>query len=217
MARQIICCLLFNIHAYNKSHFMVFYTHLGTGVSLNLTVTPPGPGSFFCFFELFSFPHHLRVLQGFITFFHSKDEFASHRRSINPLAANAVTEAKGDFAIGHQRGARWSPGKLPAGDILHMKQRQDSLLPPAIRHSLFPECFPSFGCSSVRFRACQGWAPLDYCAKTQTGHCSQVKLELEESVYTLKTVPLFSLAGAVNKTSLLFGLLCPPSPFITTF
>lgn len=70
----------------------------------------------------------------------------------------------------------------------------------------FPECFPSFGCSSVRSRACQDWAPLDYCAKTQTGHCSQVKLELEESVYTLKTVPLFSLAGAANKTSLL--LLC---------
>lgn len=87
-----------------------------------------------------------------------------------------------------------------------MEQRQDLLLPPAIRQDFFPECFPSFGCSSVRFRACQGWAPLDYCAKTQTGHCSQVKLELEESVYTLKTVPLFSLAGAVNKTSLL--LLC---------
>lgn len=87
-----------------------------------------------------------------------------------------------------------------------MEQRQDSLLPPAIRHAFFPECFPSFGSSSVRFRACQGWAPLDYCAKTQTGHCSQVKLELEESVYTLKTVPLFSLAGAANKTFLL--LLC---------
>lgn len=87
-----------------------------------------------------------------------------------------------------------------------MEQRQDLLLPAAIRHNFFPECFPSFGCSSVRFRACQGWAPLDYCAKTQTGHCSQVKLELEESVYTLKTVPLFSLAGAGNKTSLL--LLC---------
>lgn len=99
-----------------------------------------------------------------------------------------------------------SPGKFPAGDILHMEQRRDSLLPPAIRHAFFPECFPSFGSSSVRFRACQGWAPLDYCAKTQTGHCSQVKLELEESVYTLKTVPLFSLAGAANKTFLL--LLC---------
>lgn len=142
----------------------------------------------------------------FITFFHSKDEFESHRRSINPLAANVVTEAKGDFAIRHQRGARWSPGKFPAGDILHMEQRQDSLLLAAIRHDFFPECFPSFQCSSVKSRACQGWAPLDYCAKTQTGHCSQVKLELEESIYTLKTGPLFSLAGAANKTSLL--LLC---------
>lgn len=114
--------------------------------------------------------------------------------------------SQGGFCYRTSEQARWSPGKFPAGDILHMEQRQDSLLPPAIRHGFFAECFPSFGCSSVRFRACQGWAPLDYCAKTQTGYCSQVKLELEESIYTLKTVPLFSLAGAVNKTSLL--LLC---------
>lgn len=40
----------------------------------------------------------------------------------------------------------------------------------------------------------------------QAGHRSQVELELEESVYALKMVPLFSLAGAANKTSLL--LVC---------
>lgn len=171
-------------------------------------ITRSGPSSPFCLLGLFPFTQHVHVLPGDILscFFHSKDEFESHRRSINLLAANVVTEAKEDFAIRHKRRARWSSGKFPAGDILHMEQKQDLLLPPAIRQDFFPECFPSFGCSSVRFRACQGWAPLDHCAKTQTGHCSQVKLELEESVYTLKTVPLFSLAGAVNKTSLL--LLC---------
>jgi len=70
-------------------------------------------------------------------FSHSKDEYESHRRPISPLAANFATEAKGDFAIGHQRGARWGPGKFPAGDILHMEQRQDPLLPPAVRHGFF--------------------------------------------------------------------------------
>lgn len=61
----------------------------------------------------------------------------------NPLAANFAAEAKEDFAIGHQRKARQGPGKFPAGDILHMEQRQDPLHPPAIRHGFFPKCLPS--------------------------------------------------------------------------
>lgn len=86
-------------------------------------------------------------------FSHSKDELEFHRSPINPLAANVVTEAKRDFAIRHQRAA----GKFPAGDILHMEQRQDPLLPPAIRHCFFPKCLPFVW---VLFHATQGLPEL---------------------------------------------------------
>lgn len=124
--------------------------------------------------------------------------------------ANFATEAKGILPsdIREEQDRAQESFKLGIFSISSKGRIRSSLLQLDMASPRVPSFhLGALPCDSRLARAGHHW--INVPRFKQTGHRSQVKLELEESVYALKMVPLFSLAGAANKTSLL-SVCCAP-------